>query len=58
MWTAVRWGALLTRRNGWRLWWLDAPLVLGITVLALPFAVPAAVGALPGLFVLWLSDRF
>lgn len=58
MWAAVRLGALLTRRNGWRGWYKDAPLVLGISLLALPFAVPAAFGALPGLFVLWLSDRF
>ena len=41
MWTGVRWGALLTpgRRAGW---WLDAPRVLALSVVAAPFVVPPA----------------
>ena len=42
MWTGVRWGALVNprRRQGW---WLDAPRVLALSVLAAPVVVPAAV---------------
>lgn len=39
MYSAVRWGSLLTRRGGWRGWWRDAPAVLGMTAVALPFVV-------------------
>ncbi len=47
MWTAVRWGALANpaRRDGW---WRDAPAVLGLTVLALPFVLPASLLAAAG----------
>lgn len=39
MFSAVRWGSLLTRRGGYRGWWRDSPAVLGMTALALPFVV-------------------
>lgn len=42
-WTGVRWGALLTRKNGYVGWWRDAPLVLLWTVLALPVVLPPTV---------------
>lgn len=42
MWAAVRWGAL-TRPGGRSGWWRDAPAVLGISLLALPFAVASLV---------------
>lgn len=44
MWAGVRWSALTTpaRRSGW---WRDAPLVLAVTAVALPFLL------LPALFV-------
>lgn len=49
MWAAVRWGAL-TRPGGRRGWGRDAPKVLVVTVLALPFLVPV-VALLPALVV-------
>lgn len=52
MWAAVRWGALLSRRNGWRGWWRDAPAVVPITIAAAPFAAVAAAGAVPALLLL------
>lgn len=41
MWCGVRWGALANpvRRPGW---WLDAPRVLTLSLLAAPFVVPPA----------------
>ncbi|MCZ2815104.1 DUF1353 domain-containing protein [Modestobacter sp. VKM Ac-2984] len=41
MWCGVRWGALANpvRRAGW---WLDAPRVLALSVVAAPFVVPPA----------------
>ena len=45
IWAGVRWGAAFNRRRRAG-WWGTAPQVLGITVLALPLAVPMlAVGA-------------
>jgi Protein of unknown function (DUF1353). len=41
-WTAVRWGAL-TRKNGFKGWWKDFPLVLCWTLAALPVVLPAAI---------------
>lgn len=40
-WTAVRWGAP-TRHNGHTGWWMDAPLILLWTILALPVVLPPA----------------
>jgi hypothetical protein len=39
MWVGVRWGAATNprRRHGW---WRTAPATIGITILALPLAVP------------------
>lgn len=46
MWAGVRWGSLLTRRNGWRDWWRDAPAVIGISLVCLPIvSVPLIVTA-------------
>jgi hypothetical protein len=42
MWAAVRWGALL-KPGGRRGWWREAPRVLLVTVVALPFVLPPAV---------------
>ena len=41
MWCGVRWAALVNpvRRPGW---WLDAPRLLGLSVLAAPLVVPPA----------------
>lgn len=41
-WTAVRWASLVTRKNGYREWWKDAPLVLLWTALALPIVLPTS----------------
>jgi hypothetical protein len=51
MWAGVRWGALFNakRRPGWL---ADAPLVIGITVLAAPFVVPPTLAAAVALFFL------
>jgi hypothetical protein len=44
MWTAVRWGALFNRhRAPGRQFWKDAPAVLAISLLVLPFLGPAAI---------------
>lgn len=48
MWTAVRWAAL-TKPDGRRGWWRDAPRVLLVTIVALPFALPPALVVLVGL---------
>jgi Protein of unknown function (DUF1353) len=48
MWTAVRWAAL-TKPDGRRGWWKDAPRVLLVTIVALPFALPPALVVLLGL---------
>lgn len=46
MFAAVRWGSLLTRRGGHKDWLRDAPAVLGMSVIALPYvALPAVVNA-------------
>jgi hypothetical protein len=46
MWAGVRWGSLLTRRNGWRGWWKDAPAVLGVSLALIPIVtVPLVVTA-------------
>lgn len=42
-WTAVRWSSLFTRKNGYKGWWRDAPLVLLWTLIALPIVLPPAV---------------
>lgn len=42
MWAAVRWWALIDRKD-WRGWYRDAPAVLAVTVMAMPFIVPALV---------------
>ncbi len=48
MWTAVRWAAL-TKPDGRRDWLADAPRVLLVSVVALPFALPPALIVLLGL---------
>lgn len=55
MWAAVRWGAL-TRPGGWRGWHRDAPAVLAVTAMAIPFAVPTLV-ALPFLGLYAILER-
>lgn len=52
MWSGVRWGALLTRRGGWRGWWKDAHLVLLWTLVALPLVVLPAVTIAASLLLL------
>ncbi len=47
MWTAVRWAAL-TKPDGRRGWLGDAPQVLLVTVVALPFVLPPALLVLVG----------
>jgi hypothetical protein len=56
MWAGVRWGALTDerRRTGW---WLSAPGVLAITVLAAPLVVPPVAAILPALVVYGLAER-
>lgn len=56
MWTGVRWGALADarRRSGW---WISAPGVLAISLLAAPLVLPPAVLILPGLVVLAVAER-
>ena len=56
MWAGVRWGALTDerRRAGW---WVSAPGVLAITVLAAPLVVPPAVAILPALLVYAVAER-
>lgn len=54
MWAAVRWGALF-KPGGRRGWWREAPRVLLVTVVAVPFVLPPAVVisvALAGFWVL------
>jgi hypothetical protein len=57
MWAGVRWGALTNpkRRGGWS-WLKDAPLVALISVLALPFVLPAVV-LLPSALLFSALDR-
>lgn len=46
-WTAVRWGALFSRRRAYgRDFLRDAPRVIGMSLLVLPVALPGAVGVL------------
>jgi hypothetical protein len=54
MWAGVRWGAAFSerRRAGW---WQTAPEVLGISVLALPLAVPM-IGVAAGLAVYGVAE--
>jgi hypothetical protein len=54
MWAAVRWGAL-TRPHGRDGWWRDAPKVLAVTLLGLPFVLPA-VAVVPSLLVFTVLD--
>lgn len=54
-WTAVRWGAL-TRRNGHKQWWKDAPLVITWTLLATPIVLPAATLVTISLLVIKLAE--
>jgi hypothetical protein len=54
MWAAVRWGAL-TRPHGRDGWWRDAPKVLAVTLLGLPFVLPA-VAVVPSLLVFTALD--
>lgn len=53
VWTGVRWGALVNpaRRPGWL---RDAPLVLLISLLALPFVLPPVLLAVPARLLLRL----
>lgn len=46
MFSAVRWGSLLTRKGGHKGWLRDTPAVLGMSLVALPYvAIPAVVNA-------------
>jgi hypothetical protein len=56
MWAGVRWGALTDerRRPGW---WVSAPGVVAISVLAAPLVVPPVVVIVPGLVVYAVAER-
>lgn len=56
MWAGVRWGSVWQphRRKGVL---KDLPLVLLISLIALPVVLPAAVGILIGLLLYWLLSR-
>jgi hypothetical protein len=58
MWAAVRWGALFTRKNGSKGWLKDAPMVLLISSLALPFALLTGMATVPALLVLVVTARW
>ena len=52
MWTAVRWVSLFKRKD--RAGWLkDAPLVLLISILALPIVFPPAILVMVSLVLFW-----
>jgi uncharacterized protein DUF1353 len=55
MWAGVRWGALTDpqRRPGW---WLSAPGVLAVTVLAAPVVLPPSLAIVPGLLAYALAE--
>ncbi len=55
MWCGVRWGALddPVRRPGW---WISAPGVLAVSVLAVPFVVPPALATAPALLLYTLVE--
>jgi uncharacterized protein DUF1353 len=55
MWTGVRWGALADaeRRPGW---WISAPGVLAVSLLAAPLVLPSVV-LVPGLLVYAAAER-
>jgi len=60
MWAAVRWGALM-KPGGTKRWWRELPRVLLVSIVALPFVLPAALVILVSLAaflvleaVLWL----
>ena len=55
MWAAVRWAAL-TKRDGREQWLLDAPRVLLVTLVALPFVLPPAILVLLGLAGFYLAE--
>jgi hypothetical protein len=55
IWVGVRWGALFNpaRRQGWL---KDAPLVLLVSLFALPIVLPASVLALVGNAIVWAAE--
>ena len=55
MWAAVRWAAL-TKPDGREQWLLDAPRVLLVTLVALPFVLPPAILVLLGLAGFYLAE--
>jgi hypothetical protein len=55
MWGAVRLGALATK-DGRHGWWREAPRVLLVAVLALPFVLPPAVLVLVALILFWAVE--
>ena len=57
MWAAVRWGALVNHKYGSLKGWLkDAPLVLLVTILALPVVAPPAIVILLALVLFFLYE--
>jgi len=55
MWGAVRLGALATK-DGRHGWWREAPRVLLVAVLALPFLLPPAILVMVALAVFWAIE--
>lgn len=55
MWTAVRWAAL-TKRDGRKGWWRDAPQVLLVSIIAAPFVLPAVLVVLVSLAAFYVVE--
>jgi len=55
MWGAVRLGALATK-DGRHGWWREAPRVLLVAIVALPFVVPPAVFVMVALVLFWVLE--
>ena len=55
MWTAVRWAAL-TKEDGRPGWLRDAPKVLLVTIVALPFVLPPAILVMLGLAAFYILE--
>jgi hypothetical protein len=55
MWTAVRWVSLFKTRD-FAGWFSDAPLVLLISILALPIVLPPAILVMVSLVLFWAAE--
>jgi hypothetical protein len=56
MWAGVRWGALADPRRRTD-WWVSAPGVLAISMLAAPLVVPPVVAIAPALVIYGVAER-